>query len=447
MAQQPFQGLFGNQPDVRRVMNAERDARISNRFDEVSRSGGFLPAMAAEGQQRMVEAIRGGGNAVMGGLGLGRDDPRILKEAKRNSDKKDIMNMLGQFTSKNSKDGEKLSEQEIKVGFSELMKRGYPEEAQKWLKMAQSMQGMDIKQMNAKSRQQTAAASTRNAATNASLVPVKKKRASAAVMSAEASRLNAELKRDGWKPSGTTVYTTKDGIDYSETPMIDVKGNTRTVVRQMKNGRPVGPRFRTSEELITQATSTAQGVAAVEGLSKMKVDLGKIMKGNYASMNTAKKALAILPKVTTGGAAEVGKTVTDWLGITDKNVGQFNNLMGERLIQMIGQFGANPTEGERKFAESVSAGMRQGKKVNEAILRDLIKTLDAQEKRNRHYMTAKTMGQYNEMLSKNSKGMSEDNAKLLQEWAGATPSSTSSATTPSTGKVVDFSSLKKKGSN
>ena len=151
MANNQLKGLFGgpSASQVRHAMLGRQQAQEQDAFKTMlAGTGGNVPAaVAARARQGKMNAIGNIGHGIARGMGLeDRRSPELNLAVKRDTDKAEIMDMLGQFTTPGSDGGEELSEKEIKMGFGELMKRGYNEEAQKWLKMAQSMQGMSLKE-------------------------------------------------------------------------------------------------------------------------------------------------------------------------------------------------------------------------------------------------------------------------------------------------------------
>lgn len=146
MARQPFQGLFQGPSvgDVMSLRNKERDTRIRQAFaDSAGAGGGFFANRMAKLAQQQQEAIRGAGQHIGSYFapGLINEDPRLTKARKRDTDKVEIQGILGKFTDLSSDGGPNITEKELQIGFSELMKRGYPEEAQRFLSMSQSKGG------------------------------------------------------------------------------------------------------------------------------------------------------------------------------------------------------------------------------------------------------------------------------------------------------------------
>jgi hypothetical protein len=60
------------------------------------------------------------------------------------------------------------------------------------------------------------------------------------------------------------------------------------------------------------------------------------------------------------------------------NLADFNALSGKMILGQIRQLGANPTEGERKFLEQITASIENGTVINEALLNDVLQVQQRQ---------------------------------------------------------------------
>ena len=140
-------GLFEAQgntlSDVRAKIGQEREAKVRQAYADVISSGGSIAAgrqaKAIEQQNQLFQGIAQ--NLFGSEDGIISQDPRLAKAVKRDKDRKEVVSILGTYTDPNSPGGSEISEQEMKMGFSELMKRGYVKEAKEFLTMAQSMGG------------------------------------------------------------------------------------------------------------------------------------------------------------------------------------------------------------------------------------------------------------------------------------------------------------------
>lgn len=105
------------------------------------------------------------------------------------------------------------------------------------------------------------------------------------------------------------------------------------------------------------------------------INNGAAAKDSIGNIN---RMIAINDRVITGGATAVTKAVTDWLGTTPGDLGEFNRASGELVLSTIRQLGANPTEGERSFLEKIQPSVGQSGEVNAAILKDLLRIAERQ---------------------------------------------------------------------
>ena len=127
-------GLFNTQNNAAQVMmlmEAERAKRIRDA------GAGMDPIVAsmARAQQGMRESV---GDLARVGAGLFGikmpQDPRLSQAMKRDKDRNEMMQMLQGFAA----DGN-ITEDEIKIGYTQLMRRGYMKEAKEFLQQAASM--------------------------------------------------------------------------------------------------------------------------------------------------------------------------------------------------------------------------------------------------------------------------------------------------------------------
>ena len=148
-------GLFGGPTpqDIRQLMNQENELRIRQAGQD-SRAGGYQAQLMSQATERSRQALGNIFGGAMGAFGMKMpQDPRLARAVKRDKDRTEINSMLQKFT----EDDGKISEAELETGFSELMSRGYQEEAFKFLQMAQGMAGLDLKrrEMSVKERKVT----------------------------------------------------------------------------------------------------------------------------------------------------------------------------------------------------------------------------------------------------------------------------------------------------
>lgn len=137
MAQNQMQGLFTGPGvnDVYARQRQERDQKVRQAMaDSAGAGGNFYANLQAKANEQMSQALQGGVRGLLQGTDLApAEDPRLAAARKREGDKTEIMAMLSGY----SDDGV-ITPDEMRLGYSELMRRGYPNEARQFLKDAQS---------------------------------------------------------------------------------------------------------------------------------------------------------------------------------------------------------------------------------------------------------------------------------------------------------------------
>ena len=83
----------------------------------------------------------------------------------------------------------------------------------------------------------------------------------------------------------------------------------------------------------------------------------------------AERAIEALENISTSGFDASLKTVTDFVGVTEPDVGVFNASVSDFILNDLSKLGANPTEGERTFLVQAAASLGASKEVNTALLR------------------------------------------------------------------------------
>jgi len=384
MAQNQMQGLFKGPGvnDVYALQRQERDQKVRQAMaDSAGAGGNFYANIQAKANEQMSQALQGGVRGLLQGTDLApAEDPRLAAARKREGDRNDINQMLAGFKS----DDGKISEDELKQGYAELMSRGYPNEAASFLQQAQSMRKLDIDSTKANAALQKA-------------------------INSSATNLGKEVK----STHKLGQYDDPEGKPYTKILSVYKDGTTEEL-DIYADGSRVDSAGLTAEGGVNQAYKVESANLWAKNKDKMAKSVGKMGLG----LAQAKRALELLPKIKTGGMAVLNKGITDFLGTTPANVGEFNNVTGQVIIQKIGEFGANPTEGERKFLAQVEAGLSQGKQVNEAILKQLIKIYQGKLDR-----TSKHLGmdytQYHKSVSEGAKEMSEEAQSVIAGWGDA----------------------------
>ena len=98
--------------------------------------------------------------------------------------------------------------------------------------------------------------------------------------------------------------------------------------------------------------------------------------------------LNILDTISTGGFAAVGAAaVTDALGVTPASVGEFENLAKQQMVAMLGVFGSNPTEGERRAASELVASINKTEGINRKIIENFRDEMQRRASRAQYLLT------------------------------------------------------------
>jgi len=354
-------GLFGGPTpqDIRQLMNQENELRIRQAGQD-SRAGGYQAQLMSQATERGRQALGNIFGGAMGAFGMKMpQDPRLARAVKRDKDRTEINSMLQKFT----EDDGKISEAELETGFSELMSRGYQEEAFKFLQMAQGMAGLDLKrrEMSVKERK----------------VTIDEKLLPAALQTAKAKHLNS-LKANNNYDVGTPVYQKKGEDIIMITPITDKsKGVTS------KNEINLGPYALLGKSKMTtgQRVGEASKIASVKQAGKDWATLrGKTIETGILSSRIKGKmtqALQLLKTIQTGGfTANVKKPITDFLGKTAGNIGLFNKLTSDILVKELKKLGTRPTDADLKYIEDKLATLGQSTEVNVAIIEDIIREMD-----------------------------------------------------------------------
>ena len=354
-------GLFGGPTpqDIRQLMNQENELRIRQAGQD-SRAGGYQAQLMSQATERSRQALGNIFGGAMGAFGMKMpQDPRLARAVKRDKDRTEINSMLQKFT----EDDGKISEAELETGFSELMSRGYQEEAFKFLQMAQGMAGLDLKK--------------RQIAVKEREVIIKEKELPATLQTAKAKHLNS-LKANNNYDVGTPVYQKKGEDIIMITPITDKsKGVTS------KNEINLGPYALLGKSKMTtgQRVGEASKIASVKQAGKDWATLrGKTIETGILSSRIKGKmtqALQLLKTIQTGGfTANVKKPITDFLGKTAGNIGLFNKLTSDILVKELKKLGTRPTDADLKYIEDKLATLGQSTEVNVAIIEDIIREMD-----------------------------------------------------------------------
>lgn len=183
---------------------------------------------------------------------------------------------------------------------------------------------------------------------------------------------------------------------------VPLSGGGFSIVRKSGKSEVVRPGeadielIKVAEERANQlAAERAGGRAAATGKEKLKTERGlnaiisdrakgtTLAKGeadrlsDYISnglkaveqVPTINRGLELLNKINTGGLTAASKVVTDFFGVTGGDIGELNNILGQRVVDGLQQFSGAISEGEREFIRRIETDIARGKASNIAILK------------------------------------------------------------------------------
>jgi hypothetical protein len=379
-------------------MRQERAKRIQDQFNTVAATGNVPAAVAASARQAQIEAIRGAGGGLLGAAGMRREDPRLLKARKRETDKTEIMGILGQFRAEGSDGGPEITESELKKGFALLMERGYPQEAQMFMKNALAMQKNKIAMTKATQAGKSYAlrksihdlAKQRDVKSHIEgpmfMDGAKRRWQMVTAVMKESGMPNKTfyIPQDGdteTPPSGELKAIQKSGLTVGE----DVGKHDKIAQNAAKYDKLVNKHLYNLKEGLDDHSSRN----AITNHLKKDWNTDKAVFTNKqddyeSTLDTAEKALAILklPNLgTTGGLKVALNQIQTWWGmdtsgIRDKTT--LNSFLKSMMMKKVKLLGTNPSNIDVKLTTESSADWTNSKGANIRILEDLIKTTTRQ---------------------------------------------------------------------
>ena len=131
------------------------------------------------------------------------------------------------------------------------------------------------------------------------------------------------------------------------------------------------------------------------------------------SVKNADDMLLILDQITTGGLTATGsKALTDTFGLTDTNIGEFDTMAKQMMVDKLNAFGSNPSDGERRAAAELVPQIEKTTRLNKRIIQRFKEEM-ARRARNREYLMTPqanfenynnfTIGQYGKFLDSSDK--------------------------------------------
>jgi len=169
-----------------------------------------------------------------------------------------------------------------------------------------------------------------------------------------------------------------------------------------------------------------------------KTEASKKVAELYPKLTKAYEMRALLPSISTGGVVpSMYKTILTALGVDAEGVvdaGRFEKLAKEQMIALLGNFGSNPTEGERASASELVASLNDVKGLNARTIESFISELEY------------SYDDYRRVLREGATPSSVAQARLqdIETLMGRTPAASSSNSKLSSAAATRLSNIKKR---
>ena len=229
---------------------------------------------------------------------------------------------------------------------------------------------------------------------------------------------------------GADQYADEDGNLYYGAMIKDPDKGIRAEITPVPGSpkKPVGKLSRvasgayaglTSDEVLETKKQLAQAKEdiSVEGAEQKEINKIFAIKRGAASdeyslaatsVKNADDMLLILDQITTGGITATGsKALTDTFGLTDTNIGEFDTMAKQMMVDKLNAFGSNPSDGERRAAAELVPQIEKTTRLNKRIIQRFKEEM-ARRARNREYLMTPqanfenynnfTIGQYGKFL-------------------------------------------------
>jgi DNA-binding phage protein len=198
--------------------------------------------------------------------------------------------------------------------------------------------------------------------------------------------LSSDVSPESWTMGAQVMFTDEEQNLFMGTLQSSKAGVIKSVIVPLTAGvKQVG-------KLTIVNSSTGETSERRQERDVKTADDKNWLEDRAAHLNSALKAsdslggvnrlIDLLDTVSTSGfTSSVVKPFEDFLGTTPSNVGEFNNLAADFVLQKLSMLGANPTEGERNYIIESAAALRQSGASNSAILKNMSATLNKIVKR------------------------------------------------------------------
>lgn len=365
MAQNQMQGLFTGPGvnDVYARQRQERDQKVRQAMaDSAGAGGNFYANLQAKANEQMSQAFQGGVRGLLQGTDLApAEDPRLAAARKREGDRNEINEMLAGFKA----DDGKISEDELRKGYSELMSRGYPQEAASFLQQAQSMRKLDI---DADSVAQKSGASGVKGAQHAFEKITKHRDSKGRILlrSVSKEKTGGKVKFEWTDEVGNAVDAPTGKLQS-----LDEGGQTTAEVQADRAALIVKRR----EEKTTGAKEESDIDAGAATKLKWKdsrqamIDLGEAAKLEFQDIT---RAIELTDKIKTGGGMQMVLKVRQFLGVNSGDAGELASLFRTGVIARLKEMGTKPTDKDLEYLESAVQNLGQDQETNQRILRRMV---------------------------------------------------------------------------
>ncbi len=360
-----MQGLFTGPGvnDVYARQRQERDQKVRQAMaDSAGAGGNFYANLQAKANEQMSQAFQGGVRGLLQGTDLApAEDPRLAAARKREGDRNEINEMLAGFKA----DDGKISEDELRKGYAELMSRGYPQEAASFLQQAQSMRKLDI---DADSVAQKSGASGVKGAQHAFEKITKHRDSKGRILlrSVSKEKTGGKVKFEWTDEVGNAVDAPTGKLQS-----LDEGGQTTAEVQADRAALIVKRR----EEKTTGAKEESDIDAGAATKLKWKdsrqamIDLGEAAKLEFQDIT---RAIELTDKIKTGGGMQMVLKVRQFLGVNSGDAGELASLFRTGVIARLKEMGTKPTDKDLEYLESAVQNLGQDQETNQRILRRMV---------------------------------------------------------------------------
>lgn len=359
-----FEGLFKGptENDIYALQKQERDAKIRQAMADSQGAGGnFYANIQAKANEQMSQSMQGVARSMLQGTSLAMpEDPRLASARKRDIDKTEIIEMLSDY----NKDG-KISEDELRKGYSELLSRGYPQEAESFLKQAQSMRKLDI---DAALVAQRLGASGVEGAQHAFEKITKHRDSKGKILlrSVSKEKTGGKVKFEWTDEAGNVV-----NAPIGKLESLDEGGQTTDEVQRDRKALIVKRR----EEKTTGAIEESDIKAGADTKLKWKdsrqamINLGEAAKLEFQDIT---RAIELTDKIRTGGGMQMVLKIRQFLGVNSGDAGELASLFRTGVIARLKEMGTKPTDKDLEYLESAVQNLGQDQETNQRILRRMV---------------------------------------------------------------------------